>query len=117
MTIWGWLYVLGTLGMIVLVGIKCVPIYVNNYEIKSTLAWAAGQPELRDASAYEIQSRIQRRFDSGYVDNIKGSDVRVKRVENGRELTIAYEREEPLFGDVALLFDFRETAFLPAPGS
>ncbi|MDT0635858.1 DUF4845 domain-containing protein [Spectribacter hydrogenoxidans] len=117
MTIWGWLYVLGTLGMIALVGIKCVPIYVNNYEIRSTLAWAAGQPELRDASAYEIQNRIQRRFDSGYIDNIKGSDVRVKRVENGRELTVIYEREEPLFGDVSLLFDFRETVFLPAPGS
>lgn len=113
LTLWGWLYVLFTLGVILMVGIKAVPIYMNNYDIRATLEWAAAQPELREASAMEIQSRIQRRFDSGYVDNIKGRDIKVKRVDGGRRLSVEYEVREPLFGNIVLLFDFKESALLP----
>lgn len=113
LTLWGWLYVLATLGVMLMVGIKAVPIYLNNYDIRSTLEWAGNQPELRNAPAFEIQKRIQRRFDSGYVDNIKGTDIKVKRVGNGRRLSIEYEVREPLFGNVTLLFNFEESAILP----
>lgn len=113
LTLWGWLYVLATLGVILLVGIKSLPIYMNNYAIASAVEWAANQPELRDAPAFEIQNRIQRRFDSGYVDNVRGRDIKVTRVDGGRRLRVRYQVREPLFGDVSLLFDFEETAFVP----
>lgn len=113
LTLWGWLYVLATLGVILMVGIKAVPIYMNNYDIRSTLQWAASQPELRDAPAFEIQERIQRRFDSGYVDNISGRDIKVERVDDGRRLSVKYEVREPLFANLTLLFEFHETAVIP----
>lgn len=113
LTIWGWLYVLATLGVILMVGIKATPIYLNNYDIRGTLEWAANQPELRNASTFDIQRRIQRRFDSGYVSNIKGTDIKVKRISNGRRLSVTYEVREPLFGNVTLLFHFEESAVLP----
>ncbi|MAA75287.1 MAG: hypothetical protein CMN28_11340 [Salinisphaeraceae bacterium] len=115
LTIWGWMYVLGTLGMILLVLIKAVPIYMNYYDIKSTLAWASSQPELAKASGAEIQSRIQRRFDSGYVTNIKGRDVKVRRVKNGRELSVDYDVKEPLFYNISLFFDFNVVSRIQAP--
>lgn len=115
LTLWGWCYVLATLGVLLLVGIKCLPIYLNNYEIAAVLAWAAAQPELRAAPPYEIQNRIQRRFSSGYVDNVSGRDVHIRRVDGGRELRVHYQVKEPLFGAVSLFFDFQETAFLPVP--
>lgn len=113
LTLWGWLYVLATLGVILMVGIKAVPIYMNNYDIRSTLQWAASQPELRDAPAFEIQERIQRRFDSGYVDNISGRDIKVERIDEGRRLSVKYEVREPLFVNLTLLFEFHETAVIP----
>lgn len=113
LTLWGWLYVLATLGVMLMVGIKAVPVYINNYDIRATLEWAGNQPELRNASIFEIQSRIQRRFDSGYVDNVKGKDVKLKRVTGGRQLSVEYEVRQPLFGNVTLLFEFHESAILP----
>lgn len=104
---------LGTLGVILLVGIKCVPVYANNYDIRSALTWAVSQPELHSAPASEIQSRIQRRFDSGYVTNIKGRDIKVKRTKEGRKLQVEYEVRKPLFFNVELLFDFDESALIP----
>lgn len=113
LTFWGWLYVLATLGVILMVGIKAVPVYLNNYDIRSTLQWASKQPELRSAHVQEIQSRIQRRFDSGYVDNIKGRDVKVQRIDGGRRLSVEYEVRQHLFANITLLFEFRESAVIP----
>lgn len=113
LTFWGWLYVLFTLGVMLIVGIKAVPVYMNNYEVRAVLQWASNQPELRNASMFEIRKRIQKRFDSGYVSNIKGSDVRVKRDKLGRRLSVEYEVHQPLFGNVTLLFEFHESAILP----
>lgn len=113
LTIWGWLYVLATLGVMLMVGIKAVPVYMNNYDIRATLEWAANQSGLQNAPVPEIQGRIQRRFDSGYVDNIQGRDVQVKRVEGGRRLSVEYEVRQPLVANVILLFEFRESAVLP----
>lgn len=113
MTLWSWLYVLATLGLILLVGIKSVPVYMNNYDIRTALVWAAKQPELESASAHEIQSRIQRRFDSGYVRNINGRDISVKRVKDGRRLEVKYEVRKPLFYNIELLFSFDESSLVP----
>lgn len=113
MTLWGWLYVLATLGVMLLVGIKSVPVYMANYEIRSVLDWAVHQDELRKAPEHEIQQRIQRRFSAGYVETIDGRDVSVERVPEGRRLSVTYDRRVALFGNTSLRFDFHETALMP----
>lgn len=113
MSLWSWLYVLATLGLMVMVGVKSVPVYLNNYDIRSTLEWAASQPELRDAPGIEIQERIQRRFDSGYVDNVTGRDIKVERIDGGRRLSVEYEVRRSLVANVTLLFEFHESAVIP----
>ena len=112
MTVWSWLYVLGTLGLILLVGIKSLPVYMNNYDIRGALEWAAAQPELHSAPAVQIQRRIQKRFDTGYVDNIHGRDIKVKRTKEGRRISVDYEVRRPLFFNIVLLFDFHESALI-----
>lgn len=107
-TFWGWLYILATLGFILLFSIKSFPVYMNYYDIKSTLEWAAKQPELANASQREIRNRIQRRFDSGYVRNINARDVKLEREKDGRYLSVEYEVREPLFYNIDLVYSFKE---------
>lgn len=114
LTFWGWLYVLATLGVILMVGIKVLPVYVANYQIQSVLTWAANLEELQGASKYKIRDRIQRRFTAGYVDAIEASDIKVKRVDKGRVLSVRYEAMVPLFGNVSLHLEFHETALMRA---
>ncbi|MDN5861985.1 MAG: DUF4845 domain-containing protein [Salinisphaera sp.] len=115
LTFWGWLYVLATLGVMLLVGIKVLPVYLNHYQIQAVLAWAAEQQDLRDAPAGQIQRRIQKRFSTGYVDNVRGRDLHIERVSGGRELRLQYHVKVPLFGAVSLYFEFDDRAFLPLP--
>lgn len=115
MTLWGLIYLLFTAGLLLLVGIKSVPVYLNAYDIRETIEWAAQQPDLVSAPAAQIQTTIQRRFDAGYVDNVKGRDVAVKRVPNGREISIAYEVRRPLLFNVSMVYAFEESARLTGP--
>lgn len=115
MTTWGLLYVLVTLGLIGIAVVKSVPVYLNAYEVRTALDWAASQPELRGASAMDIQQRIQRRFSSGYVSNLSGRDIAVQRVDGGRLLSVDYEVRRPLFFNIALTYSFSEQARLPNP--
>lgn len=115
MTMWSWLYVLVTLGIIGIAVVKSVPVYLNAYEVRTALTWAASQPELRGASAMKIQNRIQRRFSSGYVNNLTGRDIAIRRVDGGRLLSVDYEVRRPLFFNIALTYSFSEQARLPNP--
>lgn len=109
MTVWALIYVLFTAGLMLLVGIKSVPVYINAYDIRETIEWAAWQPELKKAPAAEIQQAIQRRFDAGYVDNIKGRDIAVSRVSGGgRELSVSYEVRRALLLSVSIVYSFDE---------
>lgn len=111
MTIWALIYVLFTAGLLLLVGIKSVPVYLTAYDIRETIDWAAEQPDLKMAPAAQIQQAIQRRFDAGYVDNIKGRDAVVERVPGGgREISVAYEVRRPLLFNISMIYSFEEKA-------
>lgn len=113
MTIWALIYLLFTAGLLLLVGIKSVPVYMNAYDVRETIEWAAEQPKLKTAPAAEIQQAIQRRFDAGYVDNLNGRDVAVSRVAGGgREISVAYEVRRPLLFNTSLVYSFEERALL-----
>lgn len=112
MTFWGLLYILITLGIIGLVAAKSLPVYLNAYDIRQTIDWAAQQPDLVRASAPDIQRAIQRRFDAGYVDNINGRDIAVTKVDGGREISVAYEVRRPMLFNLALVYSFEESAQL-----
>ena len=111
-TIWGLLYVLITLGLIALVAIKSVPVYLNAYDVRTTLETVADDPDLRRASAGEIQRAVQRRFDAGYVDNLSGRDVAVERDGNGRRISLSYEVRRPMLLNLSLVYSFEESAML-----
>lgn len=109
MTFWSLLYVLFTLGVLGIVAIKSVPVYLNAYGVRATLEWAADRPDLRDADAVTIQRAIQRRFDTGYVDNLRGRDVAVEQAGSGRELSVSYEVRRPLMFNLAMVYSFDES--------
>ena len=113
LTMWSLIYVLFTLGLLLLVAIKSVPVYLTAYDIRETIEWAAEQPKLKTAPAAAIQQAIQRRFDAGYVDNLTGRDVAVSRVAGGgREISVAYEVRRPLLFNVSMVYSFEEKALL-----
>lgn len=118
MTWWGLLYVVITLAIIVVIGVKCVPVYMNYYDVRGGLSCAvdnlsANTHPGRTISVHTIRRSVQRCFDGGYVDNVHGRDVKVHRVDGGRVLQIKYTAKKHLFFNIDFVFHFDAKTRLP----
>lgn len=113
MALWKLIVLLTLTGTGILIGIKSVPVYLTNYEIHEALEWAAHQPHLHDASENEIHDALARRFNVGYINIIDSEDVKIKRVDKGRRLSVSYHKNIWLFNNLYLHFKFDNKVLMP----
>lgn len=112
LTLWGWLFVIGVFAFVMFAGIKSFQKYVEYYDVKTVMEWAASQPELYKAPPNEIRNRMQRRIDAGYVKVVKARDIKVRRIKGAgdqRELHVNWEVREPFFFNIDVIYKFEVT--------
>ena len=68
MTIWGWLFVLGTIGFMALVAMKLFPIYLENMSVKRAINQVA---TVDGASAMNKKAAWGALVKQFYVDEVK----------------------------------------------
>ena len=110
MTFWGWLVILGILGIAVLVGVKLAPKYLDFYSIKSLINQVAeqdfgGTPKKRD-----IWKSINKHLDINYIDYIKQEHLSVSKQKDGTHIMLEYEVREPIMGNVDTVLSFKHSA-------
>lgn len=111
MSLWGWMFVLGVFGFVVYTGLMCFGKYMEYFDVRNAIHWAAAQPELVKATPTEIRKRIQRRIDTGYIEVVDAKMVKVRRIKNSRnrELHIEWEVRENFAGNIDLVWAFEVT--------
>ncbi len=112
-TMIGWIFLLAPVAVVLYAGIRIGPEYFNYYKVvtalKDTAATLASDESLSPAT---IRSGIERRFDTGYVDEPTSSDIRVVKTEGGWSMTADYEKVVPMFGNLHLLMVFKKTVVI-----
>ena len=63
-------------------------------------------------SPASIRSSLERRFDTGYVDEPNVKDILVTKEDSGWTMTADYEKAVPLFGNLHLLMVFKTTTVI-----
>jgi hypothetical protein len=110
-TMIGWIFLLIPMAVVVYGAIRVFPEYLNYYKVVTALKETATQ--LKDDEALSppaIKNAVQRRFDTGYVDDMDASkDIVVTKEESGWTMTVDYERVVPMFFNVNLLLVFKTT--------
>ena len=111
MTVIGMLLVLIVIAFAVLIAMKVVPMYIEYYTVKSTIESIRNEPTLAQMSTQDIHKAIQRRFDVGYVERVKATDLKVRNDPNGRGrvLEVVYDDERELFYGLYILLKINET--------
>ena len=112
MTVIGMLLLLIVIGFVALIAMKVVPMYVQYYSIKSTIESIRKEPQLAQMSTQDIQNAIQKRFDIGYVDNIKARDLKIRNDPKGRVLDLVYQDEQVLFYGLFVVLKVNEAILL-----
>ena len=109
MTIWSWLFVLGTIGFIALVTMKLFPIYMENMSVKKAVnqvAQAEGAGSFNKRTAW---TALTKQFYVDEVRSVEEDDVAVETNDDGvRELVVAYEVRTSLMFNVDMVVWFEE---------
>ena len=109
MTIWSWLFVLGTIGFIALVTMKLFPIYMENMSVKKAVnqvAQAEGAGSFNKRTAW---TALTKQFYVDEVRSVEEDDVAVETNDDGvRELVVAYEVRTSLMYNVDMVVWFEE---------
>ncbi|MDD5035016.1 MAG: DUF4845 domain-containing protein, partial [Methylococcaceae bacterium] len=101
MTLIGFLLMLTVAGFFVLLGLKLFPIYLEHFQIKSSLTSLKSDPEFASRSRDEILSALEKRWDINGITRVDArKDAVIEKSFRHVKVRVAYERVEPIVGNV-----------------
>ena len=112
-TMIGWIFLLVPVAIVLYAGIRVGPRYMDYYKVITALKETASVLKSDETlSPQTIQAAIERKFTAQYVDNVAPKDVALAKGDNGWEMTVDYEEETPLFGNLSILTSFKKTVVI-----
>jgi hypothetical protein len=112
-TMIGWIFLLIPVAITLYAAIRVAPEYLNYYKVVTAMKETASQLKGDETlSPQTIRSSLEKRFDTGYVDEPTVKDIGVTRGDLGWEMTADYEKAVPMFGNLYLLMAFKTTVVI-----
>ncbi len=91
---------------VAVLGMKLVPVYIENAAIKKTLIAIANDPVLQNGTKTEIRTSFNKRAQIDDISVVDEGDIEFNK-ENGQVvLSIIYSVKTPLFANISLYLDF-----------
>jgi hypothetical protein len=106
MSIYGFIYVLVTVGIAGYIGLKVGPNYLEYYSVKKILASMANEEAKNMENVKEIRNSFDRRATIGYVTVVKGEDLEVTKEGGETVISANWSVKVPLFASASLVLDF-----------
>ena len=113
MTMLSWLVVLGILVFFILIGIKMVPTYLENYSIKQVLANMENDRKVRTMSPAEMKKSFLKRLKINSVYEFDRNWIKIKKEKLGTRFAVDYEIRKPVAGNVSIVMEFSDSALIP----
>lgn len=115
MSMISWLVVLAVAVFFILIGIKMVPTYLENYSIRQVLTNMENDRAVRAMSATEMKNSFIKRIKINSVYDFDRNAIKIKKEKNGTLFAVDYEVRKPVAGNVAIVMSFSESALIPLP--
>jgi Tfp pilus assembly major pilin PilA len=112
MTTIGLLLVLGIIALIALTAVRVVPIYIENYTIKSVLTSVKDDQKIDAKSKAAIWKSLQKRLYINEIRLIRREHVEITRGNGQTTVTITYESRRPYLGPLFIGGSFAESVVI-----
>ena len=112
MTTIGILLVLGIIALIALTAVRVVPIYMENFTIKSVLDSVKDDQKIDPKSKSAIWNSLKKRLYINEVRMIKREHVEITRGNGQTTVTITYESRRPYLGPLFIGGSFSESVVI-----
>lgn len=106
----GLLMVVVALVVVAIAGLKVIPHYIEDKEIKSKFDEIARDPEMKAATVSTIRMAFNKRATVADITAIKSDDIDVSKSADGIALSASYSVKVPLFGNASLLLEFNPSS-------
>lgn len=112
-TMIGWIFLLVPMAVVLYAGIRVGPEYLNYYKVLTAMKETATKLKSDESlSPASIRSALEKRFDTGYIDEPKVTEIVVTKEEAGWTMQADYEKTVPMFGNLHLLMAFNKTVVI-----
>ena len=91
-------------------GLKLIPAYMQNAQIKNIFEAIAHDPDMQKATPHDIQASFDRRVSIDNITAIKASDIDISSDGGRPVLSARYAVKIPLGGNVSLYLEFNPTS-------
>lgn len=96
--------------MVSMVGLKLIPAYMQNGEIKKLFVAIASDPDMQKAPARDIRNSFAKRGSIDNITAIKPDDIEIDNSSGQLVLSASYAVKVPLAGNVSLYLDFNPSS-------
>jgi len=103
------LLLLALIGFFALLAIRLFPIYLEHYNVTSSLKSLQSEAWEVPVSKKEIKSLLLRRFQINDISHVGKEQIKVKSQNSGKLVSIAYEVRKPFIGNIDLVVSFSDS--------
>lgn len=115
---WGWIYLLATMGFFVMVGMQLVPVYLQEMAIQRVVKLASKDSSLNNASPQEVRKALQTRWDVEGITVLDTKQVQLVKLGTGqRALAYSYDSKVDLFYNLAVVAHFENKFAMDGTGA
>lgn len=106
----GWIIILGLIAFFTLLTLKIVPIYIENFEVKSVLKSLKQEPGITRKPVREIRNLIEKRFDINNIRTISATkNVDIQQQGGVSIITVKYNVQQNIAGNLDVLIRFNNS--------
>ena len=96
--------------LVLLLGFKVGPAYVEYYDIQKQLKAIAADPGMRSGNRHDIEGAFARRASVENISSIEPRDLEIAKQGDGVVISAQYTTRVPLFGNVSACIDFNPSS-------
>jgi len=104
----GFIIILLIIGFFTMIALKLIPVYFENFKIKSALESLKDEPGISDKTNVEIGNIIAHRFIIENIDRVKLDQIKIKRDRAKILIDLDYEVRDNLVSNVDLVVSFKD---------
>ena len=108
LTMIGFLFVAAVIVVIVIIGFRVLPSYVEYYSVEKVLQ--ATIREEQSVNPVDLKKALFRRIQAEYIDSVTDRDLVITRDGNTLVATMAWQKVLPLVANASILLDFEAKA-------
>lgn len=108
MTLTGWMTVVALILFFALLGMKIVPIYLENLTVKDVVKTLKDEPLITKKSAAQVKSMVMKRLDINGVYDLTSEHVTVKKSPGIMKVDVTYTVQKKMVGNIDILVSFSD---------